>query len=52
MLIQKKVFKKIEVGFLLVGHTHDEKDEIFSWFLRRLGKSNAFVYKNLCEVLQ
>lgn len=26
MLVKKKVFKKIKVGFLLVGHTHDQID--------------------------
>jgi hypothetical protein len=52
MLIQKKVFKKIKVGFLLVGHTHDQIDQMFSRFSIRLRKSKAFVYEDLCEILR
>jgi hypothetical protein len=52
MLIQKKVFKKIKIGFLLVEHTHDQIDQMFSQFLVRLGKSKAFVYEDLCKILR
>jgi hypothetical protein len=52
MLLKKKVFQKIKVGFLLVGHTHDNIDQMFSRFSTRLSKSRAFVYKDLCQVIQ
>ena len=40
MLVELGIFKKIKVGFLLVGHTHDHIDQMFSRFsvtLRRKG---------------
>ena len=40
------------MGFLLVGHTHDNIDQIFSRFLTQLSKSIAFVYEDLCQVIQ
>ncbi|KAL3688646.1 hypothetical protein R1sor_014955 [Riccia sorocarpa] len=33
MLLEKKMFKKIKLGFLLVGHTHDFVDQMFSRLL-------------------
>jgi hypothetical protein len=32
MLIQKKVFKKIKIGFLVVGHIYDQISQLFCWF--------------------
>ena len=32
MLVELGIFKKIKVGFLLVGHTHDHIDQMFSRF--------------------
>ena len=40
MLVELGIFKKIKVDFLLVGHTHDHIDQMFSHFsvtLRRKG---------------
>ena len=34
MLVKLKVFKKIKIGFLLVGHTHDQIDQMFSRFVK------------------
>jgi hypothetical protein len=34
MLVARDHFKEITVGFLLVGHTHDEVDQMFSSFSR------------------
>src|SRR5450759_3449135 len=47
MLLRKKVFKKIKIGFLLVGHTHDQIDQMFSTFSKRLGKHKAFTFEEL-----
>jgi hypothetical protein len=52
MLVLKGVFNKIKVGFLLVGHTHDQIDQMFSRFSVKLAKSKAFVYEDLCEIIR
>ena len=30
MLVVLQIFEEVEVGFLLVGHTHEDIDQIFS----------------------
>ena len=42
MLIDKEYFKKIEVFFLIVGHTHASIDQYFSVLAREIYKS-AFI---------
>jgi hypothetical protein len=51
MLLKKKVFQKIKVGVLLMGHTYDNFDQIFSCFSTKLAKCKAFIYNDLCEVI-
>ena len=34
MLVKQGVFRKVKVNFLLVGHTHDHIDQMFSTFSR------------------
>ena len=34
MLVEQAVFRKVKVNFLLVGHTHDHIDQMFSTFSR------------------
>ena len=52
MLVAKGVFKKIKVGFLIVGHTHDQIDQMFSRFSTRLAKCKAFTYEALCTIIK
>ena len=52
MLLVKQVFKKIKVGFLIVGHTHDQIDQMFSRFSTRLAKCKAFTYEALCTIIK
>ena len=52
MLLVKKVFRKIKLGFLIVGHTHDQIDQMFSRFSRKLAKCKAFAYEELCSLLK
>src|SRR5450759_689618 len=52
MLVVKKVFRKIKVGFLIVGHTHDQIDQMFSRFSVRLAKCKAFTYEALCTIIK
>ena len=32
MLVELRIFQKVKVGFLLVGHTHDHIEQMFSVF--------------------
>jgi hypothetical protein len=52
MLLKKKVFQKINVGFLLMDHTHDNIDQIFSRLSTKLAKYRAFIYKDLYQVIK
>jgi hypothetical protein len=41
MLVEMGIFQKVKVGFLLVGHTHDHIDEMFSHFSVTLKRKNV-----------
>src|SRR5450759_3233498 len=51
MLIEKGIFKKIKIGFLLVGHTHDQIDQMFSRLSVKLNKQRAFRLDSLVEII-
>ena len=51
MLVGRDIFKKIKVNFLLVGHTHDHIDQIFSRFLKKLAHCNAFTLPMLSKLI-
>ena len=52
MLVQRKIFKKVKLGFLLVGHTHDQIDQMFSRFSIKLAKKSAFDLPQICVLLE
>ena len=49
LLIVRDVFKEIQAGFLLVGHTHEDIDAYFSHLLKALKRKNTFVLVNLMK---
>ena len=51
MLVEKGIFKKIKIGFLLVGHTHDQIDQMFSRFSVKLNRQRAFRLDSLEEII-
>ena len=51
MLVKQGVFRKVKVNFLLVGHTHDHIDQMFSTFSRQLSRYDAFTLPKLFEVI-
>jgi hypothetical protein len=51
MLLIKKVFQKIKLGFFLVGHTHDHIDQMFSCFSTKFAKGKAMIYKDVCSLI-
>ena len=51
LLVHARVFKKIRIGFLLVGHTHDRIDQMFSLLSRKLNRNDAPSQPRLEEVI-
>ena len=51
MLVERGIFKKIKVNFLLVGHTHDHIDQMFSRFSKKFARCNAFTLSTLSRMI-
>jgi hypothetical protein len=49
LLTARKVFEEIQLGFLLVGHTHEDIDGYFSYVSDVLRKNNTFVLTDLMK---
>ena len=52
MLVHQGLFKKIKVNFLLVGHTHDHIDQMFSTFSKKLSRYDAFTLPIMSTLIQ
>ena len=52
MLVELGIFKKVKVGFLLVGHTHDHIDQMFSHFARKLRRKKVGSLPSLIEIVR
>ena len=52
MLVELGLFKKGKVGFLLVGHTHDHIDQMFSHFSRTLRRRKFKILPSLIEIVR
>ncbi|KAL2619933.1 hypothetical protein R1flu_000138 [Riccia fluitans] len=50
MFLKKKIFKKVKLGLLLVGHTHDQIDQMFNRFFIKLVHKKAFTLSALMEI--
>ena len=42
LLVELGVFRKIKVSFLMVGHTHEDVDQMFSRFSNYLRRTDVF----------
>ena len=51
MLVERGILKKIKVNFLLVGHTHDHIDQMFSRFSKKLVRCDAFTLPTLSRII-
>ncbi|KAJ7381365.1 Exocyst complex component 1 [Desmophyllum pertusum] len=49
MLVEMGVFQKIKLCYLMVGHTHEDIDQMFSCVARRLLKKDALTLEQLKE---
>ncbi|XP_062594544.1 uncharacterized protein LOC134255959 [Saccostrea cucullata] len=46
-LVEKGIFKKIKILFLMVGHTHEDIDQVFSKFSHWYGRHAAVTVEKL-----
>ncbi|XP_067660460.1 uncharacterized protein [Haliotis asinina] len=51
LLVKLKIFKKVKLSFLMVGHTHEDVDQLFSVFARELRQRRAATCEALLQVL-
>ena len=49
LLTAKRVFKEVIAGFLIVGHTHEDIDALFSYLSKLLKMKNTYVLANLMK---
>ena len=49
LLTARRVFKEVTVGFLVVGHTHEDIDAHFSYLLKLLKMKNTYVLADLMK---
>ena len=52
MLVELGIVKKVKVGFLLVGYTHDHIDQMFSHFERTLRRKKVRSLPSLIEMIR
>ena len=49
-LVDNGIFKKVKISFLLVGHTHENIDQLFSRMAISLRKSDVWTIQDLASV--
>ncbi len=47
LLMARDVFKEVKLGFLVVGHTHEDIDGCFGYLLEKLREENNYILTNL-----
>ena len=52
LLVELGIFRKIKVSFLMVGHTHEDVDQMFSRYSTYLGRSNSFTMDSLMDAFE
>ena len=52
LLVARGVFKTIQLGFLMVGHTHEDIDAMFSRFSEKLRVGQTFTLPHLMDTLR
>jgi hypothetical protein len=50
LLVEWGIFKKVKIGFLPVGHTHDDVDQMFSCFSTPLKRAEIFELRDIENV--
>ena len=52
ILVELRIFQKVKVGFLLIGHNHDHIDQMFSHFSVTLKRKNVGSLPSLIECIK
>ncbi len=47
LLITKEIFEKVQLGFLVVGHMHEDIDKKFGYLSKKLKEHNNYVLADL-----
>lgn len=50
LLVARGVFDIVQLGFLMVGHTHEDIDALFSRFSEKLRKKTTFTFPHLMKL--
>ncbi len=45
--MMRDVFEEVKLGFLLVGHTHEDIDGCFGYLSKQLREENNYILANL-----
>ncbi len=49
LLMARDVFEKVKLGFLVVGHTHEDIDGYFNYLSKKLMEENNYILANLMK---
>jgi CO dehydrogenase nickel-insertion accessory protein CooC1 len=49
LLMAKEMFEEVKLGFLVVGHTHENIDGCFGYLSKKLKKQNNYILANLMK---
>jgi hypothetical protein len=49
-LTKRDVFKEVKMGFLIVGHTHEDIDGCFGYWTKKLREENNYISADLMRV--
>ena len=52
MLVAKRVFKTVTMGFMMPGHTHDDVDAFFSKFSEALRRQTCYTLPQIMDILK
>jgi hypothetical protein len=51
LLIAREVFELVRLGFIMVGHTHEDIDGCFGYLSKKLRKQSNYILADLMKVL-
>ncbi len=49
LLMAKEMFEEVKLGFLVVGHTHEDIDGCFGYLSKKLKEQNNYILANLMK---
>jgi hypothetical protein len=47
LLTKRDVFEKVKLGFLVIGHTHEDIDGCFGYLSKKLREENNYILMGL-----